>query len=125
MKRLLLAAVLLVGACTADSGAGVHGGTLTLSLASGGTTDGALVLIVSGGPVTSVDAPAGYQIASNVDGQGTHIMVIGSVAAGPIATINVPDLSRASAYIATVVQVSDRGSFALLDAARYRVTVGP
>jgi hypothetical protein len=51
-------------------------------------------------------------------------MVVGNLAAGAIATIAVPDPSRVSAYVATVVQVADRSSFTLLDPARYQVTVG-
>ncbi len=125
MKRALIVLLALAGACSSDSGTAPHAGALTLRLAAGGSSDGAMVLTVSGGPVTSVDAPSGFQIASNADGRGTHIMVIGNLAAGAIATINVPDLARASAYVATIEQVSDRGTFALIDAARYQVTIGP
>ena len=125
MKRLLLVTLLLVIGCRSDDSTAAHAGTLTLSLADGGVTDGAVVLIVSGGPVISVAAPSGYQIASNVDGAGTHIMVVGNVVAGPIATITIPDLARATAYVAVISQVSDRNTFVLLDAARYRVTIAP
>ena len=52
-------------------------------------------------------------------------MVMGNIAAGQLATISVPDVSRASAYVVTVEQVADRDSFGLLDPARYQVTVGP
>lgn len=122
---MLLAALLLVAACANDTANRAQSGTLTLTLTAGGVNDGALVLIVSGAPITSVDAPAGYQIASNADGQGTHIMVMGNIATGVIATISVPDVARASAYAVTVVQAADRTSFSLLDAAHYHVTVSP
>lgn len=125
MKRIALAAIILLAGCATDAGNAVHSGTLTLSLVGGGTSDGALVIVVSGGAVTSVGAPASYQVASNADGEGTHIMVVGNLVAGPIATIVVPDLTRASAYVVTVMQAADRSSFALLDAARYHVTIAP
>jgi hypothetical protein len=52
-------------------------------------------------------------------------MIVGSVTSGVLATLHVPDVSRASAYVVTVEQVADRDSFGLLDPARYQVTVGP
>lgn len=125
MKRLVLAGLVLVAACSADAGNAAQAGTLTLSLTAAGPNDGAIVVVVSGGSVVSVDAPAGYQIASNSDGGGTHVMIVGSVTSGVLATLHVPDVSRASAYVVTVEQVADRDSFGLLDPARYQVTVGP
>lgn len=125
MKRLLALALLLLAACTANDNGTSRAGTLTLTLTSGGSSDGALVVIVSGGPVTSVSAPAGYQIASNADGEGTHVLIVGSVTTGVVATLAVPDVSRASAYVATVTQAADRTTFGLLDVARYHITVAP
>ena len=125
MRRYAAVALLLLAGCTADSGAATKAGTLTLALAGGSPTDGAIVVLVSGGPVASVSAPGGYQVASNVDGEGTHVMVLGNLAGGTLATISVPDISRASAYVATVLQVSDRNSFGLLDPGPYHITVHP
>jgi len=125
MKRWLVGALLLLLACTSNENGAAHPGTLTLTLASGGSSDGALVVIVSGGPVTSVAAPANYQVASNADGEGTHLMVVGNITTGVVATLTVPDVTRASAYVATVIQASDRSSFGLLDAAHYRLTITP
>lgn len=123
MKRILVALLLCVACSSNDTGAPTAG-ALTLQFAGASGSDGGVLVIVSGGPVTSVDAPAGYEIATNADGEGTHIMVVGALASGTIATINVPDVSLASSYVATVVQVSDRASYALLDPVRYKVTVG-
>jgi hypothetical protein len=124
MRRLMLAIVTLVAACGTDAGSSPQPGTLTLTLNSGGTSDGAVVVLVSGGPVISVDGPAEYQIASNSDAAGTHVMIVGNVASGVVATLHVADVSRASSYVVTVEQVADRNSFALLDPARDQVTVG-
>jgi hypothetical protein len=124
MRRLMLAMVALVAACGTDTGSAPQPGTLTLRLTSGGMSDGAVVVLVSGGPVLSVDGPAEYQIASNTDAAGTHVMIVGNVASGVVATLHVADVSRASSYVVTVEQVADRNSFALLDPARDQVTVG-
>jgi len=124
MKRLMLVIVALVAACGTDTGSAPRPGNLTLTLVSGGTSDGAVVVLVSGGPVLSVDGPAQYQVASNTDASGTHIMIVGNISSGVLATLHVADVSRASGYVATVEQVADRNSFALLDAARDQVTVG-
>jgi hypothetical protein len=125
MKRRLLFALIGVLACSGDNANTPHAGSLTLTLASGGPSDGALLLLVSGGPITGVTSPAGYEIGSTTDARGTHIMVVGNVTAGAVGTITIPDVSRASAYVVTVEQVADRTSFGLLDPAAYRVTVGP
>src|ERR1019366_6608404 len=84
MNRFLVSALLVLVACSGNESAASHAGTLTLTLTSGGSSDGALVMIVSGGPVTSVSAPGSYQVASNADGEGTHIMVVGNIAPGVV-----------------------------------------
>jgi hypothetical protein len=125
VKRALLALVALAAACSSDAGTVARPGTLTIRLTAAGPTDGAVVIVVSGGPVTSVDAPSQYQVASNADGSGTHLMVVGDIAVGALATITIPDLSRASSYVAVISQVADRASFGLLDPARDQATIGP
>ena len=125
MRRLMLVIVAVIAGCGTDSAAAPQPGALTLTLTSAGTSDGAVVVLVSGAPVISVDGPAEYQVASNTDAAGTHVMIVGNVASGVVATLHVADLSRASAYVVTVEQVADRNSFALLDPARDQVTVGP
>ena len=124
MRRLLILALLVAG-CTTDQTTMPTAGTLTLALTGAGNADGAMVLLVSGGPVTSVSAPTGYQVATNADGEGTHVLVLGNLSAGTLATVSVPDVSRASSYVVTVVQVSDRNSFGLLDPVTYHVSMHP
>ena len=122
MKRALLMLTLCAAACSPNDAA-PQPGNLTLTLPSAGGNDGAVVLVISGGPVTSVTPLQGSQAATNVDGAGTHVMIVGNLTAGAIATIAVPDVSRATAYVATVEQVSDRSTFALLDPVHYRVAI--
>lgn len=125
MIRRIVMVAFLAAACTTDQTPMPTAGTLTLALAGAGNTDGAIVLLVSGGPVVSVAVSNGYQVATNADGAGTHVMVLGSLSSGTLATINVPDMSRASSYVVSVVQVSDRNSFGLLDPVGYHVSVHP
>lgn len=121
---MAVVALCLVACHAGDSGV-VRRGTLTLRLAGAAGNEGALLVIVSGAPVTAVNGAAGYQVATNADGAGTHVMVVGPLVDGALATIDVPDVSLAAAYVATVEQVADRSVFTLVDPVRYRVTVGP
>ena len=125
MRRLACLALLLVAACSGDSTSPAHPGHLALTLTTAGTSDGAIVLVVSGGPVLDVTAPGAYQVASSAAPDGTHIMIVGDLSSGLLATIGVPDLSHAPAYVVTVQQVADRNSFGLLDPARDQVTSAP
>jgi hypothetical protein len=122
MKKLLL--LVLAGALACHPEASSVG-TLTVSLSSPSTHDGALVLLIAGGPVTDVQPTSGYQVATTVDSVGTHLIFIGDLVAGQIATVQIPDISRSSQYLAVVEQVADRSEFTLLDPSRYRVTLQP
>ncbi|HEY4321694.1 MAG TPA: hypothetical protein VGM77_11030 [Gemmatimonadales bacterium] len=121
--RRLFVALCLVAACSADNHPDPHAGTLTLRLINGGTNDGALVLVISGGPVAGVTAGAGYVAVTTADGSGTHLLLTGNIAPGPLAAIAVPDLSQLAAYTVTVEQAADRSTFALLDPIAYRAEV--
>ena len=123
MKLVLLLSLVVLAACGGDGVAPPTPGTLSLRLTTPSTSNGALVVVVSGGAVSAVHAAAGLEVVRQSDGAGTHIMLVGNVAAGVVATIDVPDISRATAYVAVVEQVADRTSFALLDPAPYRVDV--
>lgn len=121
MKRLACLLVLLT-ACHSTV-PGTVPGTLTIHLESAGTNDGAMVLVVSGGPVQSVEAVGSYEVTSNTDEAGVHVMVVGNLVAGALVRLRVPDVSRASDYIAVIGQVADRTNFGLVDATGYRVTI--
>lgn len=123
--RPTVAFALLFAACGGDSATTPTPGTLSLRLSTPNGNDGAMVVVVSGGAITAVNAAAGLEVVPQVDGAGTHLLVVGDIAAGVIATIDVPDISRASAYAVTIEQVADRLTFALLDAAPYRITITP
>lgn len=121
MRRLAPLVMLLV-ACHSTVPTAVPG-TLTIHLASAGTNGGAMVLVVSGGAVDSVQAVGNYEVTSNTDGAGVHLMVVGNLAAGALVRLQVPDVSRASEYVAVISQIADRTNFGLVDATGYRVTI--
>lgn len=121
MKRLSCLLVLLA-ACHATLPTAVPG-TLTIHLISAGTNDGALVLLVGGGPVTSIEAVGSYEVTSNTDVTGVHLLVVGNLATGGLVRLHVPDISRVNDYLALITQVADRSTFGLIDAAGYSVTI--
>ncbi|MEP6591539.1 MAG: hypothetical protein ABJC19_10185 [Gemmatimonadota bacterium] len=115
--------VMLLAGCGGEAVVPPTPGTLVLRLASPGVNDGALLVVLSGGPVGAVHPADGLEAVQQTDGAGTHLLLVGNVAEGVLATFDVPDVAHASAYVAAVVQVADRTTFALLDVAPYRVTV--
>ena len=122
MKWRWLVVMVLAG-CGGEAVAPPTPGTLGLRLASPGVNDGAIVVVLSGGPVGAVRPAGALEAVQQTDGAGTHLLLVGNVTEGVLATFDVPDIGHASAYVAAVVQVADRTTFALLDAAPYRVTV--
>ena len=82
-----------------------------------------MVLVVSGGAVQSVEAVGSYEVTSYSDQAGVHVMVVGNLTVGALVRLHVPDISRASDYVAVIGQVADRTNFGLVDASGYRVTV--
>jgi hypothetical protein len=121
MKRLAVF-LLLVMACH-PAVPTVVPGTLTVRLNAAGANDGAIVLVVSGGEVSAVEAVGGYEVTSTTDAAGVHLLVIGNIAEGALVHLRVPDISRASDYLAVIGQVADRANFGLIDATGYRVTI--
>lgn len=116
--------VLAVGMAACANDNTPRAGALAVSLVRGGANDGALLVTVSGGPVTGVTVGAGYQQVVNADAAGTHIMVIGDLTTGAIATLTIPDRSQASRYTVTLDQVADRTTFGLIDPAQDSVSIG-
>ncbi len=100
-------------------------GEVTLVLSGSGTTDGALLLRISGGPVDAI-APVGPVTTDGAPlagGAQFRAVVTGNLANGDLARIRVPDVAAAGAYTVVIEQVADRNTFALLDPAGRSVTV--
>jgi hypothetical protein len=96
-------------------------GVLTVRLtAPSGADPRAVMIEVSGPAVDSLTAP-GLQLWE--DGSSTRrVILVGSLASGPILRLHVPDVGAFGAYTARVLQVAD-GDHALDDAAEYAAEV--
>lgn len=120
--------VALVTACSSggnDSSAPVPG-MLTLTMSTGNTGDGALQIQVSGGTIDTIEAPAGYVGYSyRTAPDGVRMIVAGNIVPGPVATIHVPDIHKASSYVATVQKGTDMNTYAIRSGGSYQITVAP
>ncbi len=122
LMGLGLLALLVVG-CGGDKTTGPVAGDLTLTLTTPGTSDGAVLIRVTG-PVESITPVSGYLLESEpLSGGMTRLVIVGSIVAGPIARIRVPDVNAVGTYLTLVEQVADRNTFALLSTAGYAVSV--
>lgn len=126
------AAVCVLAALTGCGGGGAGtglpatvAGEVTLVLSGSGTTDGALLLRISGGPVEAITPIGDFTTDGTplAGGAQFRAVVTGSVVNGDIARIRVPDVNAAGAYTVVIEQVADRNTFALLDPAGRAVTV--
>lgn len=122
MRILVLTLVLLLAGC--HERPVVSPGRLILSLETPRTDQGGILLRIVGGPVLSASSRAG-QLALTQDESATHLLLVGNLAAGEIAILELPDASLADRYHVVVEQVSQSGTFALIDPDQYRVTLMP
>jgi len=121
LGRLALAAVLL--AACGDNPNQPVAGDLTVTLATPGSSDGA-VMIRLAGAIESVSPVGGYRVESTgISGGLTRIIVVGPVTSGAVARIRVPDINAVDEYVGLVEQVADRATFALLSTAGYSVSI--
>ena len=115
-----LAAGAMIG-CGAKPPVGPTGGDLAVAYSGPSTTDGAILLLVTGA-VDGVTAGSGYQVASASAGvNATRVVVTGTITPGVLFTIKVKDV--AGSFGAQVEAVADRTTFALNDPASYQATV--
>lgn len=109
--------------CSNDTGP--TAGALNLSLTSPHKDDGAVLLLVYGGPVDSVES-TGYSIYSATAAPDTvKLIVTGKLGSGRLARIHIPDSRLVSSYAARVGQVAARATYVQRDPARYAVTLLP
>jgi len=101
-------------------------GTLTLTMATVNTGDGALQVQVTGAPIDTIEAAAGYVGYSlRTAATGFRIIVAGNIVPGPVATIHVPDIHQAAKYVATVQKGADKNTYATRSGGSYQLTVAP
>ncbi len=118
-------ALLLMLAAGAGCGAkkivGPEGGDLTVAYTGPSTTDGALLILVTGA-VDAVKSVAGYQVASAAVGPAsTRVVVTGPLVPGDLFRITVKDVS--ASYGATIEAAADRTTFALAETGSYTATI--
>ncbi|MGH7508403.1 MAG: hypothetical protein ACREMZ_02905 [Gemmatimonadales bacterium] len=114
---------LLVPGCSGTTGP--TAGMLDVSLTTPFADDGGILLTVSGGPVSSVEAP-GYRVYSmQLDPNTLRLIVAGRLGSGTIVRLSIPDVRQASRYVASIGQVAARSSYVQRDPTGYTVSLLP
>lgn len=123
MKRLL--ALMVLAAACGDSGQNPSGaGDLLVSYYAGTADAGAMVLVITGGPVENVSAVGNQAVSfASPYPTTTRVVVIGEATTGDLLRIRVPDVGQAASYTVRVEQVADKTTFALLDPSRHTFSV--
>jgi hypothetical protein len=123
-RAALFLAVVLLPACDAGEPARPQPGELTLTLATP-NTDGALLVAISGPAAvgTVQSASAGNVVHARTQGTTTTVAVFGSVAAGPLLRVSVPDVRQAARYTATVREAADAQNALRTSLAGYTLAV--
>ena len=124
-RAVLLMAAALLSACDAGEPATPLPGELTVSLATPNPADGAVLVSVTGPDAASSvqAAAAGNVVRSRTQGTTTIVAVFGTVAAGPLLRLSVPDVRQAKRYTATVAEAADLGNAVRPSLAGYALTV--
>ena len=125
MRRLWWIALLGAALGCLDNGA--TPGTLQVKLTTpNARSDGAILLTVSG-PATprSASAAQGLHLFAEPLAAVNRFAVTGALASGTIMTVEIPDVSRASAYTATIQQVAATNYQLRPSLAGYTLTVSP
>ena len=125
-SRVLLRLALVAGvslSCGGGDGTGTvlpDPGPVSLVLTTPNSSDGALLLDITGDAITAVQAQ-GYELAATPPGTGVRVLVRGNLASGPIATLIVPDRHKLGKYTVAVRQVVARGTYQQLPLSGYVV----
>jgi hypothetical protein len=120
---VLTSLVVLVLCWGCSNSTGPTAGVLSMTFSAQHANEGAVLLVVSGGPVDSVES-VGYPVYSaRLGGDTLKLIVTGQLSSGAVARIHIPDTRQASSYNARVAQVAARGTYALQDLAGYAVTL--
>jgi hypothetical protein len=114
----LLVALLAALSCGDDPGNPVPG-TIEVVLAGPGPEVGAVLFLIEGGTVDTVESVGPYLDAAPYSGVATQVLVAGDDLRGVIARARVPDL-RVS-YTVFVQEIADSRTYALRPTAETRV----
>jgi hypothetical protein len=94
-------------------------GVLDVVLTTPNSDDGAVLLTVDGAIDSVQGAP--YVIFSTASGTGARIVVTGDVVGGVIARLYVPDVASPDQYVPQLVEVAQRGTYALRPSTSYQL----
>lgn len=94
-------------------------GTLDVVLADAPRPVGAVLFLIEGGTVDTVEAAGSYVDAAPYSGVAQQVLVAGNRLHGAIARVRVPDLRVR--YEVVLQEVADDSSYALLDVAGPRL----
>jgi hypothetical protein len=98
-------------------------GWVNLRLTTPNTDDGGILFVVSGPQVDSVRSAFANTFLRREGAGSVRVVIVGSLSAGVIGQVLVPDTRAAAGYSATVVEVAARGTFAQRAVNGYAVTV--
>lgn len=121
-ERQWLAILMLAGCGTTDS-VPVTPGELAVQVGATGTPPGAMLLTVSGGPITGVTVAPGLEGALSTNASGTHILLVGAINGGELGILHIPDRTLVTRYVVSIDQVADATTFALLDRVQWTATL--
>jgi len=99
--------------------------SVVVSLTSPNNDDGAVVVTLQGPSVSTLQrSSSGYLLYSRTPGaQETRVIVVGSLATGPLFTFAPAAGANLSAYSATVQQVADRADALRASTTGYTLTI--
>lgn len=100
-------------------------GWLNLRLSTPNADDGGILFTVGGAQVDSVRSTFPNIFLRRESGSTVRVVIVGSLGAGVIGQILVPDTRSASAYTAAVLEVAARGTFVQRSPDGYGLTVEP
>lgn len=126
VRRALRTAVLALAlaasaSCDEDSPVGPAPAVFEIVAGGTGASAAAMLFLIQGGPVDSVEANGWFTASAPYSGVATQVVVAGPALAGTIAMVHVPD-GRIS-YRAVVREVAEAGTHALLPTADYTLTL--
>lgn len=117
----LALALAATATCDDDSPVGPAPAVFEIVMGGPGASAAAMLFLIEGGPVDSVEANGWFTASAPYSGVATHVVVAGQTLAGTIALVHVPD-GRMS-YRAVVREVAQAGTYALLPTADYELTL--
>lgn len=109
---LSVAAIAVTCSDNPSEGGRATAGWLAVEMTTPNGDDGGIMFIVNGGVVDSVRSTYPNVLSRTESASSMRVVVGGSLAAGKIAEIWVPDTRKLTAYSATPVEAAARGTFA-------------